>query len=60
MSEQAAGLRARGHDVTRLEAFVDAAFAFSLTMLVISANGIPVSYTHLYVYKRQALGPGPV
>ena len=38
MSEQAAGLRERGHDVTRLEAFVDAAFAFALTMLVISAS----------------------
>lgn len=47
MSEQAAGLRERGHDVTRLEAFVDAAFAFALTMLVISANGIPSSVEQL-------------
>ncbi len=31
----------RGQQVTRLEAFVDAAFAFSVTMLVISFDAIP-------------------
>ena len=31
----------RGQQVTRLEAFVDAAFAFALTMLVISIDEIP-------------------
>jgi uncharacterized membrane protein len=35
------GFRERGNDVTRLEAFVDAAFAFALTMLVISVGAIP-------------------
>ncbi|HEV2607330.1 MAG TPA: TMEM175 family protein [Xanthomonadaceae bacterium] len=37
------GFRERGGDVTRLEAFVDAAFAFALTMLVISVGTIPDS-----------------
>lgn len=37
------GFRERGAQVTRLEAFVDAAFAFSLTFLVISGNDIPKS-----------------
>ncbi len=41
------GLRERGHDVTRLEAFVDAAFAFALTMLVISIDTIPASIGEL-------------
>ncbi len=35
------GFRERGGEVTRLEAFVDAAFAFALTMLVISVGTIP-------------------
>ncbi len=33
----------RGHGVTRLEAFVDAAFAFAVTLLVISVERIPDS-----------------
>jgi uncharacterized membrane protein len=33
----------RGANVTRLEAFVDAAFAFAVTLLVISLNSIPSS-----------------
>ena len=35
------GFRERGAEVTRMEAFVDAAFAFALTMLVISVGTIP-------------------
>ncbi len=35
------GFRERGGEVTRMEAFVDAAFAFALTMLVISVGAIP-------------------
>jgi len=35
------GFLERGHTVTRLEAFVDAAFAFAVTMLVISLDAIP-------------------
>ena len=37
----------RGKDTTRLEAFVDAAFAFALTLLVISFDAVPTSYTAL-------------
>ena len=33
----------RGRQVTRLEAFVDAAFAFAVTLLVISIDAIPDS-----------------
>src|SRR5207344_17774 len=33
----------RGVNVTRLEAFVDAAFAFAVTLLVISLNTVPTS-----------------
>lgn len=33
--------RVRGREVTRLEAFVDAAFAFAVTLLVISVDAIP-------------------
>lgn len=47
MPVHAKGMRERGQDVTRLEAFVDAAFAFALTMLVISVNGIPDSVEKL-------------
>ncbi len=35
------GFRERGGEVTRMEAFVDAAFAFALTMLVISVGTVP-------------------
>ncbi|MEO5566369.1 MAG: TMEM175 family protein [Luteimonas sp.] len=33
--------RNRGREVTRIEAFVDAAFAFAVTLLVISFNALP-------------------
>src|SRR5213593_5236037 len=35
------GFRLRGIDMTRLETFIDAAFAFAITMLVIAAQQIP-------------------
>lgn len=41
------GFRERGGEVTRIEAFLDAAFAFSLTMLVISVGTIPDSIPKL-------------
>jgi uncharacterized membrane protein len=37
------GFRERGDQVTRLETFVDAAFAFAVTLLVIGAGSIPDS-----------------
>lgn len=41
------GFRHRGRETTRLEAFVDAAFAFSVTLLVISVDSIPDSMAAL-------------
>lgn len=41
---QEGGFRIRGEATTRLETFVDAAFAFALTMLVISVDDVPRSY----------------
>ncbi len=38
---KATGFAERGQQVTRLEAFVDAAFAFAVTLLVISFDAIP-------------------
>lgn len=43
------GFLHRGQQVTRLEAFVDAAFAFSVTLLVISIDAIPDSAQALAV-----------
>lgn len=37
----------RGAETTRLETFVDAAFAFALTLLVISFDAVPTSYDEL-------------
>jgi uncharacterized membrane protein len=42
----------RGKDTTRLEAFVDAAFAFALTLLVISFDAVPQSFDELLVALR--------
>jgi uncharacterized membrane protein len=41
------GFRMRGEEMTRLETFCDAAFAFAVTLLVISIDGIPKSYGEL-------------
>ncbi|MEM9532171.1 MAG: TMEM175 family protein [Pseudomonadota bacterium] len=41
------GFRQRGMEMTRLETFTDAAFAFALTLLVISFDNIPQSFTEL-------------
>jgi hypothetical protein len=35
------GFRLRGMQMTRLETFIDAAFAFAISMLVIAAQQIP-------------------
>jgi len=37
----------RGRQTTRLETFVDAAFAFALTMLVVSVDSVPQSFEEL-------------
>ena len=41
------GFRLRGEQISRLETFVDAAFAFAVTLLVISANSLPQSVFEL-------------
>jgi uncharacterized membrane protein len=41
------GFRMRGLEMTRLEVFIDAAFAFAVTMLVISFDNIPRSYEEI-------------
>ena len=38
------GFRIRGASMTRVETFADAAFAFALTLLVISVDDVPSSY----------------
>ena len=43
----------RGDKVTRLEAFVDASFAFALTLLVISGDSIPDSIVALIAALKQ-------
>ena len=47
------GFRLRGLQVTRLETFVDAAFAFSLTLLVIVFDDLPGSVAELRAALRQ-------
>lgn len=46
-TEWKGGFRIRGKDMTRLETFMDAAFAFATTMLVISVGEIPGNYPEL-------------
>jgi hypothetical protein len=41
------GFRIRGDEMTRTETFTDAAFAFAVTLLVISIDEIPTSYLEL-------------
>lgn len=41
------GVRLRGVEITRLETFCDAAFAFAVTLLVVGGDGIPNSYSEL-------------
>lgn len=47
------GFRMRGEAVTRLETFVDAAFAFAVTLLVVSFNAMPTSFSELYEALRR-------
>jgi len=41
------GFRMRGLEMTRIEVFVDAAFAFAVTMLVISFDAIPSTHAEM-------------
>ena len=47
------GFRLRGQQVTRLETFVDAAFAFAVTLLVVSFDAMPSSFVELYDALRR-------
>lgn len=47
------GVRQRGEQVTRLETFVDAAFAFAVTLLVVSFDAMPSSFAELYEALRR-------
>lgn len=42
-----AGFRLRGENMTRIEVFSDAAFAFAVTMLVVSLSSIPENFEEL-------------
>lgn len=53
---EAHAFRMRGEAVTRLETFVDAAFAFAVTLLVVSFNDMPNSMPELYEAIRRAPG----
>lgn len=43
------GFRLRGENMTRIEVFIDAAFAFAVTMLVISFDRIPQTFDEIVV-----------
>lgn len=47
------GFRLRGEAVTRLETFVDAAFAFAVTLLVVSFDAMPDTFAELYDALRR-------
>lgn len=47
------GVRQRGVQVTRMETFVDAAFAFAVTLLVVSFDAMPTSFVELYDALRK-------
>lgn len=47
------GFRLRGESMTRIEVFSDAAFAFAVTMLVISLSAIPENYEELLAAIRR-------
>lgn len=46
------GFRLRGMEMTRLETFIDAAFAFSVTMMVISVDRVPDNVNDLLAAFR--------
>ncbi|MEM1184837.1 MAG: TMEM175 family protein [Planctomycetota bacterium] len=48
-SHDGMGFRLRGLEMTRLETFVDAAFAFSVTMLALSPDNVPRTFDEMMV-----------
>ena len=50
------GFRLRGVAMTRLETFVDAAFAFAITMLVIATQQIPDDIETLLAAFKNVIG----
>ncbi|HKJ16242.1 MAG TPA: TMEM175 family protein [Xanthomonadales bacterium] len=46
---QEGGFRLRGSEMTRIEVFVDAAFAFAVTLLVISFDAIPRTFDEMVI-----------
>ena len=50
------GFRLRGMNMTRTETFTDAAFAFALTLLVVSIDSIPSTYEEL-LFAVQGVPP---
>lgn len=53
MMPQKNGFRLRGIEMTRLETFMDAAFAFATTMLVISVGEVPKNYSELILALKE-------
>ena len=49
-------VRQRGLEVTRLDTFIDAAFAFALTLLVISFDAIPANYDEMIAAVKRIPG----
>lgn len=47
------GFRLRGRQATRLETFVDAAFAFAVTLLVVSFGDMPESFVEIHDALRR-------
>ncbi len=54
MPRDADGFRLRGTQASRLETFVDAAFAFAVTLLVVSFDAMPASVPELHEALRRA------
>jgi uncharacterized membrane protein len=47
------GFRLRGIETTRLETFMDAAFAFAITMMVISVGEVPKDFSDLLISLKE-------
>lgn len=47
------GFRLRGENMTRMEVFSDAAFAFGVTMLVVSVGSVPGNYDELILALKK-------